>query len=478
MARFLRFFGTQLKQLRAQVPLPQSRIGRLMAVLSALGLASLGYLYGAAVMFFQMPSHDFLNETFTGANAWYERGRSLIVTKERETCARVIVDEADKTYDGFTLYTTTDGSSATLLDMRATVVHRWELPFRQAWPQASHVEDPLPDERIHWSHCYLYPNGDLLAIYHADSDANGDTPYGYGLVKLDKDSKLLWSYAGRVHHDLDVAEDGTIYTLAQNVIREPPAGLEFLPTPFLTDSLVFLSAEGQKLETIPLLDAFAQSPYAAILTSIPKHSTTKNPGDNPPQARSQPDLTVKGDLLHTNSVKVLSRALAPKFPLFKAGQVLLSVRNLDTVAVLDRSTRRIAWAAQGIWQLQHDAEFLDNGHLLLYDNLGSPKGTRILEYDPLTQAIPWVYANENSHPFRARFHGAKQRLPNGNTLIVNPDNRRLFEVTRDKELVWESVCPLPLDSQGWPRQDHAISGARRYTADELTFLKGVSRPRW
>src|SRR5262245_23198388 len=113
MTRFLRFFGTRLKNFYSRVPLPQSPIGRLMAGLSALGLAALAGLCGAAVMFFQLPSHGFLNDTFTGANAWYKRGRSWIAPDEREMSAKVTVDEAEKTYDGFTLYTTNHGAQAT-----------------------------------------------------------------------------------------------------------------------------------------------------------------------------------------------------------------------------------------------------------------------------------------------------------------------------------------------------------------------------
>jgi hypothetical protein len=483
MTRILHFIGTQLKRLfSARVPLPQSPAVWLMAILSGLGVAGLGYLFGAAVMFYELPSCDFLTKGFAGATAWYERGRSTLPVHTGSSITmtvRVTVDKVEKTYDGFTLYTATDGPRATLLDMRATEVHRWELPFRQAWPLAPHVEDPLPDDHIHWFHCYLYANGDLLAIYHAD----GDTPFGYGLVKVDKDSKLLWAYPGRVHHDLDVGEDGTIYTLVQKLVSKPSAGLEFLPTPCITGSLVLLTAQGQELETIPLLESFVQSPYAPILASIPKHAsipasiskhaTQQNAGSDRPRARSRPWQTVQSDLLHTNSVKVLSRTLAPKFPLFKAGQVLFCLRNFDTIGILDCSTRRVVWAAQGIWQLQHDADFMDNGHLLLYDNYGSAKETRILEYDPLTQAVPWLYANENARSFRARFRGDKQRLPNGNTLIVDPDNRRLFEVTQDKELVWESVLSTSEVQSTLPVL-HAINSARRYSAAELTFLNGRS----
>jgi hypothetical protein len=490
MTRFLYFIGARLKRrLSARTPIPSPTLGQVTAALSALGVLGLVYLFGAAVMYFQLPSYDFLDKAFGGAKAWQARGESTIPYLTSDTISEVrqqegiTVDQAKKTWDGFTLYTMTEGARATLIDMRGKVVHRWELPFSQAWSHPPHIEDPLADNRIHWFHTYLYGNGDLLVIYHCD----GDTPYGYGLVKVDKKSKLLWSYANNVHHDLDVGEDGTIYTLTQKIVREPPAGLEFLPAPYLADFLVVLSPEGRKLESIPLAEAFAKSPYALTLASGRKGGFVIPFGNGPritpatdsstPPGATGPNADPKNDVFHTNNVKVLSRALAAKFPLFKAGQVLLSLRSLDALAVLDRRTHSVAWAAQGIWRAQHDAEFLDNGHLLLYDNSGSMKGTRILEYDPLTQAIPWAYTNEDSTSFSAVFRGMKQRLPNGNTFIVDPGNRRLFEVTPDKELVWENFCPLAPVPQSQRPRGHAVTGARRYSADELTFLKGAARPR-
>jgi hypothetical protein len=486
MTRLLCFFGTPLKRLlHARIPLPT--VGQLTAGLSLLGILGLAYLYGAAVMFFQLPSCVFLDRAFGGAKAWYERGRSTLPPLPLDEAAVVRmkegirVDQAEKTADGFTLYTLTDTAQATLINMRGTVVHRWELPFRRVWPHLPHVQHPLPDEQVHWFHCYLYDNGDLLAIYHAD----GDTPYGYGLVKLDKDSRLLWAYANNVHHDVDVDEDGVIYTLTQQIVTEPPPGLECLGAPYLTDSLVVLSPEGRELQTIPLVEAFAQSPYALILTS--GRRTVSPIGYGPmvlpaanasmPSALTLTNTDPKNDLLHTNSVKVLKVTQATAFPLFRAGQVLLSLRNLSTIAVLDRQTRSIAWAAQGVWQAQHDAEFLNNGDLLLYDNLGARQQTRILEYDPRTQAIPWTYSNEDSTPFCAAFRGMKQRLPNGNTLIVDPAARRLFEVTPDKELVWEYFCPLPPVPPGQRPRSHAVNSARRYRADRLTFLNERARAR-
>jgi len=479
MKRFVRFVGTRLKRLGfARVPFSRPTVGQVMAGLSILGVVVLACLFGAAVMYFHLPSSDYLEKSFAGAEAWRKRGQSSIPPLPPGTADPqhgITVDQAGKTSDGFTLYTMTDGAKATLIDMRGTEVYRWELPFRRAWPRASHIADPLPDEQIHWFHCYLYPNGDLLAVYHAD----GDTPYGYGLVKLDKNSKLVWAYADNVHHGFDVDEDGTIYALTQQIVSKPPAGLEFLDTPYIADSLVVLSPEGRKLESIPLAEAFANSPYALALAAgsiaaEPKKSFVPN-NTLPPDHRMQSHS--ESDLLHANSVKVLSRTLAAKFPLFQAGQVLVSLRNIDTVAVVDRNTRRVAWACQGFWRKQHDAEFLNNGHLLVYDNVGLHRETRILEYDPITQAVPWAYTNEHATPFNAPFRGMKQRLPNGNTFIVDPDNRRLFEVTPDKELVWENYCSLSSARPSKLPKGHAVNFARRYGAAELTFLKEVARAR-
>jgi hypothetical protein len=464
MRHFFVFIGTQLKRF-SRLRIPVLTPSRILAVLSIFGVLFIGYLLGAAVMYFQLPTSEFLDKSFWGAKAWSERGQSTIpalspqaaeIAKKKEG---ISFDRAEKTADGFTLYTMTDGSRASLIDMHGTVVHRWELPFRKVWPRKSHIERPLPDENIYWFRCHLFPNGDLLAIYQSD----GDTPYGYGLVKLDKESRLLWAYANNVHHDVDVGDDGAVYTLTHRIVSKAPAGLEFLDPPYLADSLVVLSPDGKELQNIPIAEAFVNSPYALTLTPKKKEITTITERETDP--------------IHINGVRVLNRTLAAKFPLFKPGQILLSSRSLDSISVLDRDTRRVVWSAKGVWKSQHDPEFLDNGHLLLYDNAGSSEQSRILEYDPLTQGIPWAYINENSTHFRALARGMKQRLFNGNTLIVDPDNRRIFEVTMGKELVWEIFCPLPSIPQKQGDKNHAITGARRYGLNELTFLKGVAQPR-
>ena len=43
--------------------------------------------------------------------------------------------------------------------------------------------------------------------------------------------------------------------------------------------------------------------------------------------------------------------------------------------------------------------------------------------------------------FYSPFISGAQRLPNGNTLICSGVKGRLFEVTRDGEIVWEYMSP-------------------------------------
>jgi hypothetical protein len=434
---------------------------------SVMGVTLLGYLLGAAVMFFRMPTSDVLAKAFVGARAWGERreasGRAP--GQESPPLTAGLIDQPGKTFDGFTLYASAalraSNTRAFLINMRREVVHQWAVPFSRIWPNPSHLPERVDDSLVCFFGCHLYPNGDLLVVLHGLQQQ----AVGYGLVKLDKDSNVLWSYAANVHHDVDVGPDGTIYAIQQRLVEEMPRGLEYIPTPTLVDSLVLLSPEGKPLkEPIPILEAFRDSPYSLLLSSLERGGQGHaRPGDLTGPRFSE--TLSREDALHTNFVQVLRPELAPKFPAFRAGQVLISLRHLDTIAVMDPDKGPVAWAARGPWRAQHDSQFLDNGHLLIFDNRGPPRGSRVLEYDPQTQAFPWSYAGENWGALYTSERGMSQRLPNGNTLIVNSEGGDILEVTRSKEVVWS--CSMK----------RFITTARRYAPAELPFLSGGHRAR-
>ncbi|HWB12890.1 MAG TPA: arylsulfotransferase family protein [Pirellulales bacterium] len=438
----------------------------LSACVSVAGVALLGYLLGAAAMFFQLPPSAWLANAFAGARVWSEPEHKPLTPLIADKGARsgTPVDRPERTCDGFTLYTCSSSehlsTQASLINMRRDVVHQWAISFSRIWPNPEHLDFRPNDLGVGFFDCYLYPNGDLLAVLHVMNRS------GCGLAKLDKDSNLLWAYPANMHHAVDVGEDGTIYALRQEIADELPPGLEGIDTPCSIDYLVAFSPDGEPLsKPISILSALKNSPYAALLSTLhrPPRRPPQRPGSTAPHVEYA--FQQERDPLHTNCVRVLRSDMAAKFPNFKAGHILVSVRTLSIIAMLDPDSGAVEWAARGAWQAQHDPQFLENGHLLIFDNLGSPLGSRVLEYDPQTQAFPWSYSGEGRLAFYTSERGMCQRLPNGNTFIVSSEDGEMLEVTADKEVVWS--CAL----------DGFIMCGRRYAPEQLPFLAGDERPR-
>ena len=100
---------------------------------------------------------------------------------------------------------------------------------------------------------------------------------------------------------------------------------------------------------------------------------------------------------------------------------------------------------RGSWLAQHDPDLLEDGTILLFDNrghYGSGGQSRIIEIDPETAAITWAYAGTEEQPFDSEVRGAQERLANGNTLITESVAGRIFEVTRDGDVVWDFINPV------------------------------------
>jgi hypothetical protein len=444
-----------------------SRLPRVFFLLSRalflFGFFSLSYILGAIVIYFDLPTSVFLRRSFGGAVAWYESSPSTPTNETASAPSVGQVDKPNKTCDGFTLCMYGGNSRAVLIDMLGKVVHEWHIPFSNVWTDPPHLKGRIDNASVYFNDGYLYPNGDLVLVVEGPINTSNSSN-GYGLIKIDKDSKLIWKYAEHCHHDLDVGDDGKIYALVNEVVDHVPMGLEHIPTPCMVDSIDVLSPEGQRLKRIRLLEAFKSSDYAPLLGTFEKpRSTTASVPVSVPMFRQD---ELRRDVLHTNAVKVLNRALAPKFPLFRAGQLLTSPRNLDALAVIDPESEKVVWAARGPWRAQHDPTFLASGHLLLFDNLGALGGSRVLELDPNTLSFPWSYPGETGQTFFSQIRGLCQRLPNGNTLIVNSVGCEVFEVTSQREIVWSCSTGKV-----------TLNRARRHMPDNLHFLKGDQRAR-
>jgi hypothetical protein len=360
--------------------------------------------------------------------------------------------DAAKAFAGYTVYTpVAPGHPIRLIDMQGNTVHEWQLPIEAL---AGPREDGLslaPGEKITIAYPRVLEDGSLLLVLGVPPFY---TPWGMGIVKLDKDSNLIWKYLRQAHHDLDTDTDGNIYGLTHSVVYEPWPGLERIKTPFIDDQVVKLDKNGNELSIASVLKAIQNSPYQSLL----QFARTEWP---------------KGDVLHVNSITYLDKATAQHFPGADAGDVLLSLRQISMIVIMDIEAVTIKWALRGPWHAQHDPDVLDNGNMLIFDNRGDIKNggtTRIIEFDPGSMAIKWEYPGDTGERLYSSIYGSQQRLPNGNTLISESNNGRLLEVTRDKEVVWEYFIPeRKINNKG--KEVASVVFGHRYLPEELPFIR-------
>jgi len=326
--------------------------------------------------------------------------------------------DRSRSSSGANLLVTSEGTRAELISMTGEVLHSWSRSLEEVWPDTSVIPGYRPGLTVYWRRVHLYPNGDILAVYESPEV----TPYGLGLVKLDKDSNVLWKYADHVHHDISVGPDGRIYVLFQEISTRAYMNRVAFSTPYLSEGVAVLDRNGKLIKKVYLLDAIVNSDRFSLLNRLALES-------------------LEGDFMHMNTVQYIGADVAAHFPFTKPGQLLVSMREMKTIAVLDLDREQIVWNMDGLFHRQHEPQLLPTGNILVFDNLGhngaGEGASRIVEFNPLTQALVWKYTGTVEDPLESQAYGSEQRLANGNTLIVESMNGRVIEVTPDKQIVWQ-----------------------------------------
>lgn len=151
----------------------------------------------------------------------------------------------------------------------------------------------------------------------------------------------------------------------------------------------------------------------------------------------------------------------------KRENLLFSLRHLDIIGTVDPIKNEIVWCyGPGILDGLHQPTMLENENILVFDN-GTYRGYSIVrEIEPASGTIVWQY--ENGEDFFSPFRSGNQRLPNGNTLICECDAGHLFEVTQEKNIVWDFWSPFV--GQGPHHLGKRIHRATRYAPEDVEPL--------
>jgi hypothetical protein len=343
-------------------------------------------------------------------------------TGSREAPAQrgITVHDPERAQPGLNFYTSGHAPEAVLMDMEGRVVHRWAHAFSDAFP----MQAAAKSTRSHfWRRAIALPNGDLIALHS-----------GHGILKLDRNSKLLWARPYPVHHDLDLTPEGDIVVLTRKAHMVPRVSADM---PILEDFLAVIDSQGRLLRELSLIEAFENaSPEHSWVDASQRFWEREKV-----RRRASARWGTSFDIFHTNSVQVLAGSGADRSDAFRKGNILISACHLDTIAVVDLGAEQVTWSLGDEFQLQHDPRELPDGNVMVFDNHWMPEVSRVAIVDPISGDLVWEYVGSPERPFYSRTCGTSRRLENGNILITESDGGRAFEVTRDKQIVWEFYNP-------------------------------------
>ncbi len=346
----------------------------------------------------------------------------------------VVIDKRDEVYPGATLITgiwKKDGDfsiGARLIDLDGNILNEWVLNTDDLSAEAKRKA------YIHGS--ILLPNGDLVFNHEHDS-----------LYRMNKDSEVIWKLPMKTHHSVFQDKSGNFWVPGGKMHEDSK---EFpLGPPFVEDTVLKVSPNGEVLEEISLLKSIYDSGYEGII----KKKT--------------------GDVLHLNNVDVLGENMADAFDVFEAGDIMVSMRHIHTIMVLDGKTHLIKWLLTLPIIGQHDPDFHADGTITIYDNhsIGIDPGaknigSRILQVDPQTNEVKVLYGHKEKEYFYALRGGKHQKLSNGNILITEPGAGRVFEINPKNEVVWSWI-----NSKWDDEYTSEILEGTRYDEETIKFIE-------
>ncbi|MFT8314356.1 MAG: aryl-sulfate sulfotransferase [Clostridium sp.] len=326
---------------------------------------------------------------------------------------------------------------------------------------------------------------DLIDLVQVDWE--GNVVWKFNKTELIEDPGEESQWIARQHHDYQ-REGNPVGYYAPDLAPEVDKGNTFILTHenvknsvisdkvLLDDKIIEVTWDGKIVWEWRANEHFDEFGFdEAAKTTIYKDPNIRPLGDNG-----------VGDWLHINSISLLgpNKWFDNGDERFNPENIILDSREANIIAIIDKKTGKIVWkigphydTSEELINLgwiigQHNVHLIPKGlpgegNILIFDNGGwggygapnpsSPNGiknvhrdySRVLEIDPITLKIVWQYTPKeaglieplDSVRFYSPFISNAQRLPNGNTLITEGSDGRIFEVTKEHEIVWEYISP-------------------------------------
>jgi len=262
---------------------------------------------------------------------------------------------------------------------------------------------------------------------------------GVTLQRFDACSRRIWSVAGEYHHAVTPANDKSfVWALRDESVNEK----------FAIETIVRVAvATGEVVKRISVDDIIAANPTIDILQI---RQSDDNWGNGNPRNRSEEWAK---DPMHLNDIEELPASYADRFEGFAAGDLLVSVRNVNLIFVMDPETLKVKWWHSGSWRRQHDADWEPNGTISVLDNRMSRDYSRIVRITPSSNQVEESF-DGRKNDFYTRIRGNHQFTAPGNLLVASTQQGRVFEIDHDGQLVFEGYSTRPgSDEFNYPLAD-------------------------
>ena len=133
------------------------------------------------------------------------------------------------------------------------------------------------------------------------------------------------------------------------------------------------------------------------------------------------------DPWHLNDVEPLSSEMAGAFPMFEAGDVILSSRTLNSVFVVDPESHAVKWHRTGETRRQHDPDFRPDGTISVYDNRMGLGESAIVSLDPASFEREVLF-DAAEHDFYSNVRGKHAWTDGGHLMVTSSQQGRVFEI--------------------------------------------------
>ena len=293
-------------------------------------------------------------------------------------------------FEDYIIFIQESGKKITLTSEKKTIFS-WNL-------------DEFNDFQIRPYGLHLFTNGNLLIS--SDSENSIST-----LMLINKNSKILWKKINSIHHWFDVYDEKIYYSNRKFInlekIKKKYSNLKsnFLdckkntitdePTKY--ENIIISNLKGEVIKEIDILKLVLQNENLNYLIN---------------------DCI---DPLHINDVQIIKTKISNKKININPGDIMISIRNMNTVIFLDKINFEIKWYLCCTFHRQHSPKINKNNNLVLFDNLGSLYFSKISEINLFKKNIVGsFYGNINNY-------GKKE--------LFFSDSRGFLDLSYDKILI-------------------------------------------